>query len=246
MFDEKFKKIIGVFAVVLALYVMILTYNEFLKSKYTGKEFAPTSTISVNATGEVFAKPDIATVSLSVVKEARAVVDAQKQNTEAINKITKFLKDSGVEDKDLKTTGYNIYPLYDYLEKQGRVFKGYEVRQSLEVKIRKIDEAGKILSGAAEAGANEVSGLSFKIDDEEALKRVARKQAIDKAKEKAEQLAKDLNIDLLRLVNFSESGDMPMYMTAKAEGIGMGGSAPEIPTGENKISVTVNLTYEIR
>lgn len=245
MINEKLQKVLIVLAAVLAVFVAVKAYNGFLEGKYIGKEFAPTSTISVSATGEVFAKPDIAQISLSVIKEAKTVIDAQKQNSEAINKITKFLKDSGVEDKDIKTTGYNIYPLYDYIEKQGRVFRGYEVRQSLEVKIRKIDDAGKILAGAAEAGANEVSGLSFKVDDEEVLKREARKQAIDKAKEKAGQLAKDLNINLLRLVNFSESGDAPIYMM-RAEGTGGGAVAPEIPTGENKISISVNLTYEIR
>ena len=249
MFDEKFKKIISVFGIILSLYVAVLAFNAVQEGRYIGKEINPTNTINISATGEVFAAPDVANFSVSVVKEAKTAVDAQNQNAEAINKIVKFLKDSGIEDKDVKTSGYNIYPKYDYLEHQGQVFKGYEVTQSLDVKVRKIDEAGKILSGAVEMGANQVGGINLAIDNEDALKRAARQAAINEAKQKADDLVKDLGVNLGRLVSFSESSGgypTPLYGMMKAEGLGGGATAPEIPTGENKISVSVNLTYEIR
>ena len=249
MFDEKFKKIISVFAIILSFYVVILAYNGFLEGKYIGKEIAPVNTINVSATGEIFAKPDIAQISVSVVREAKTAIDAQNQNTEAMNKIVKFLKDSKIDDKDIKTTGYNIYPKYDYIERVGQVLKGYEVSQTLDVKVRKIDEAGKILSGVVERGANQVGGINLAIDNEDALKREARQKAITEAKRKANDLEKDLGVNLGRLVSFSESfggGPVPLYGIMKAEGMGGAAVAPEIPTGENKINVSVNLTYEIR
>lgn len=250
MFDEKFKKIISMFAIILSLYVIVLIYNSFLESKYIGKDVNPTNTINVSATGEVFAVPDVANFSVSVVKEAKTALDAQNKNAEAINKIVKFLKDSGIEDKDIKTSGYNIYPKYDYLEYQGQVFRSYEATQTLDVKVRKIDDAGKILSGAVEMGANQVSGINLAIDDEDALKREARQKAIIEAKQKADDLVKDLGVSLGKLVSFSESSGgypMPLYGMGMAKEAGVGGAvAPDIQKGENKISVSVSLTYEIR
>ena len=102
MFDEKFKKIISAFLTILSLYVIVLAYNGFQESKYIGKDASLSNTINVNATGEVFAAPDVANFSVSVVKEAKTALEAQNQNAEAINKIVKFLKDSGIEDKDIK------------------------------------------------------------------------------------------------------------------------------------------------
>ena len=249
MFDEKFKKIISMLAVVLSLYVLVLAYNGILESRYAGKDVNPANIINVSAVGEVFAAPDVANFSVSVVKEAKTALEAQNQNAEAINKIVKFLKESGIEDKDMKTSGYNIYPKYDYLENRGQVFRGYEATQSLDVKVRKIDDAGKILSGAVEMGANQVGGINLAIDNEDALKRAARQAAISEAKQKAEELVKDLGVRLGKLVSFSEStGGYPIsiYGLAKETGIGGGAVAPDIQKGENKISVSVNLTYEIR
>jgi uncharacterized protein YggE len=249
MINEKLQKILIVLVVVLIFFVVVKAYNEFLEGKYIGKEIAPVNTINISATGEVFAKPDIAQISVSVVREEKTAVDAQNQNTEAMNKIVKFLKDSKIDDKDVKTTGYNIYPKYDYIERVGQVLKGYEVSQTLDVKVRKIDEAGKILSGAVERGANQVGGINLAIDNEDALKREARQKAITEAKRKANDLEKDLGVNLGRLVSFSESFGgypIPVYGMMKTEGVGGAASAPEIPTGENKISVSVSLTYEIR
>ena len=103
---------------------------------------------------------------------------------------------------------------------------------------------------SARWGASNVSGLSFSIDDEELLKEDARKLAIDDAKENAEILAGNLGVKLVRIINFSESGYFPIYrqkFSAEAVSMdGIGGVAPEIPTGENKIISQVNIVYEIR
>ena len=158
------------------------------------------------------------------------------------------MKESLVEDKDIKTTNYNIYPRYDWIEKIGRVFRGYAVTQTLEIKIRKIDKAGEILAGITKAGANQVGGVSFVIDDEEAAKRDARQKAIADAKTKAEQLAKDLGVKIVRLMSFSENGGNYPYPVYKSEAMGIGGAepAPAVPAGENTVTVNVSLTYEIK
>jgi uncharacterized protein len=235
----------GIFIIVLIFYFGVKTFNE------TDNNMDQQNVISVAGLGEVFAKPDIAEISLSVEKEAVLVIDAQKSATDAANKVVAFLKQSGIEDKDIKTTNYNIYPRYDYL-KTGQVLRGYVVSQTLDVKIRKIDDAGKILGGATLAGANQVGGINFTIDDMEAVKREARQAAINDAKEKAKQLAKDLGVRMGKLINYSENGNgyiLPMY-SDKTSVLGMGGGVeapvPQIPSGENKVTINVTLTYGIK
>lgn len=221
--------------------------NEIKSGEYIGQGLSSVNTISVSGKGEIFIKPDIAKISVSVEKQAISVADAQNQATEVINKVVAFLKESGVEDKDIKTTNYNIYPRYDYLEKTGSVFRGYVVDQTLEAKIRKIDEAGKILAGVTQSCANQVGGISFTIDDEEGVKQEARQKAIADAKTKANQLAKDLSIKLGRLISFFESGNggiIPLRM--EASGLGAAPAAPAVPTGENTVTVNISLTYEIK
>lgn len=248
MLDSNLQKLLRLLVIVLAFFLTIEAYNSFQESKYVGKDIMPANTITVSATGEAFAKPDIARISVSVVKEAKTVLGAQKSHTEAMNKVTAFLKNSGIEDKDIKTSAYNIYPQYDYLRDKGNVFRGYQITQTLDVKIKNLEKVGEILGGVTEAGANQVGGINFIVDDEDAMKREARKEAIDKAKQKAAQIGQDLGVKFGRLTSFYESsGDFPIYRSY-AEGIGGGdpAPAPEVPSGENKVTVTVNLTYEIK
>jgi hypothetical protein len=164
----------------------------------------------------------------------------------------------GVPERDLKTTSFNIYPRYEYMKIQPeiypyppgkRVLVGYEISQRLQVKIRDLTKVGKIIEEATAAGANEVGDLQFTIDKEDELKAQARKEAIDKAKAKAKELAKQLDIKLVRISNFSESGSSPIFYRAE-NAMGTGGGLgpapiPQIETGENKISVTVTITYDI-
>lgn len=235
----------GAFIIVLIVYFGVKSFNEI------DNRPDQQNAISVTGNGEVFVKPDVAQISLTVEKEAVSVIGAQEAATQAINKVVAFLKESKIEDKDIKTTNYNIYPRYDYLERSGRVLRGYVVSQTLDVKIRKIDEAGKILGGATMAGANQVGGINFTVDDMEAIKRQARQEAINDAKEKAKQLVKDLEVRMGRLINYSEGGNnwIPLPYATRESALGMGGGgeiAPEIPSGENKVTISVTLTYQIK
>ena len=239
-----FKILIGVLLVVLIIFIGAKAKNEIRNEMKISES---QRTITVSADGKVFAKPDIGQISLGVNNEAKTVSEAQKQSTSAINKIMDFLKKSGVEDKDIKTTNYIIYPVYDYTERK-QTLRGYSVSQNIEVKIRDLTKSGDIIAGAADSGANIVGGLNFTIDDPDALKAEAQKQAIEKARAKAKELASNLGVRLSKLINFSENGYMPPIYYAKSEALGMGGGSatPSIPTGENEITSTVSLTYEIK
>lgn len=248
--DNKLSLSLTILAIVMVIFIGAQAYNTVKSSEYIGKDIITNNTILIDATGEAFGKPDVAQVNVSVVKKAYTVLEAQKAHAESMNKVIQYLKESGIEEKDIKTTNYNIYPQYDYLKNQGSVFRGYEITQTLQVKIRNLDKVGEILGGVTNAGANQVGGVNFVIDDEDALVAEARKQAIEKAKSKADQLAEDLDVKIVRLVSFSESnGASPYYKNYEAYGLGgeiASAPSPELPAGENQINVTVYLTYEIK
>ncbi|HEY4489676.1 MAG TPA: SIMPL domain-containing protein [Candidatus Paceibacterota bacterium] len=258
-------KFIPLLAVVLSLFLVVQTLNAL---RDYGSGDLPKNVITVEGSGEVFAPPDIAEFNFSVNSEGKDIKEAQSKVTTKIDAAVKSLKDAGVLEKDIKTTDYNAYPKYEYSQSVcpavssisgapvycppgKQVLVGYEVNQTISVKVRKVDDAGKLLELVANAGVTNVSGLSFTIDDEEKLQRQARQMAIDEAKEKAKVLAKDLGVRLVRIVSFNESGNYPtpIYFGREAA-MGMGGDAqvkaPSVPTGENKITSNVTITYEIR
>ncbi|HEU5114634.1 MAG TPA: SIMPL domain-containing protein [Candidatus Paceibacterota bacterium] len=232
--------------------------SELKSMKYIGTGIASADTITVSGEGDVIAPPDIATFTFTVQEEGPSVPDAQKKATDNMNAILAYLKKSGVEDRDVKTDSYNIYPRYEYHQTANMPYYGggtqvlaaYVVSQTVEIKVRKLDQAGTLLSGIGEFGASNVSGLSFSVDNETQVERQARDKAIADAKEQAQSLAQSLGVSLVRIVSFNEANNRPMPIYyAKADAVmGMGGaeSAPSLPTGENKITSNVTITYEIK
>lgn len=218
--------------------------------------------ITVSGEGEILAKPDIGNFTFSVQAKGDDAAAAQEQSATAINAILAYLKDQGVDDKDIKTQNYNLSPNYRYEERiclnEGycppgeRVIDGYQVSQSVSVKVRDLDNSGTLIAGVGELGATNISGLSFTIDDMDELQAEARELAIADAKAKAEVLAEDLGLKISKIVGFSEvGGGYPeMYQARSAVmAFDMAEEAKieaELPTGENTIAQTVSITFEMK
>lgn len=218
------------------------------------------STISVSGEGEIVIVPDVATFSFTVSADAANVSAAQTAVTDKVNAITDALKDMGVEEKDIKTTDYSVWPKYTYQSApctqfscppSRQVADGYTANHSLSVKVRKTENAGQALGVAGDNGATNISGITFTVDDPEQVREEARSMAIEDARSKAKVLAKDLGVRLVRVVSYYDNtqdgrmpygmgGDMLMFREQAAS------SAPTIPQGENKVTVQVNVVYEIR
>ena len=263
-YQKDFKKVIRwSFVLVLALtfFLIVLSVNALKEFAYIGRGVFPNETLSVTGEGEVFATPDIAQFTFTVTEEADSVALAQETVTEKINTALSVLKGLSVEDRDIKTTGYNAYPRYTYPETlcangfcppREQILSGYEVSQTISVKIRNTEKAGGALSGVAGAGISNISGLQFVIDDQDLLMAEARSKAIADAKEKVKRLADDLGVHVKKVVNFSESfgGPYPTYESAYAKdglgGDGVVASVPQLPSGENTIKIQVYITYEIK
>lgn len=245
--------VLTILGLILAIYFGVGIFNKIKENKYIGQNTEFKNTIVISETEEVSAKPDLAVVNLMVTNEADTVQSAMAENTEKMNNIIQEMKNLKVEEKDLKTASYNIYPRYEYeRDKFGhstgkRTLVGYEINQSLEVKIRDMQKVGEIIQKGTEAGANDVGNLYFTIDNQEELKKQARKKAITKAKEKAQNLASQLGVKLGKIANFSENYYIPRYESQDYALKGMGGAseAPNIETGESEISVSIAITYEI-
>ncbi len=239
--------------------MVVLAVNHIKAFRYIGKDTSFANTISVSGEGEAIGIPDIATFSFGASATDLAVNKAQEKVTTTIDKALDFLSAQGIEDRDIKTTNYSIYPRYEYTQSlcvQGncppsgrRTLAGYEVTQTIGVKVRDTQKVGALLGGLGELGVSNVSGVSFSIDDEDVLIREARKEAIQDAREKAEALARDLGVRLGSVVSFSEGGGIPYYAKAESFDSAMGNAspaAPSVPAGESTITSYVNITYEIR
>ena len=260
--------------VALTLFVVVEIFSSLKEFGYIGGAVPATNTITVEGDEEAFVAPDTATITFTVKEEAKTPIAAQKLASEKIKKGTEAAIKRGFKEKDIKTTNYFTNPKYEYTyqpvicradycpphtgKNQSKII-GYEITQTTEVKAREIGEEGRLdslnglLEDLANIAATEVSGPNFNIDEESAekIKIEIREKAIKEAKEKAEVLAEQLDVDLVRIVSFSENGYYPWFAKSAVAGYGMGGdgyqeSAPALSPGEEKIVSRINITYEIR
>ncbi len=258
---ERLRKFIVIIAGLLIAFLAVQVLAGVAGLRYIGAGITPGNTISVSGYGEALAVPDIATFSFSVVSEKPTVAAAQADATTKANATTAYLKAAGLDAKDIQTSDYSVSPMYDYVQKAcangycpggEQVLRGYQVRQTTTVKVRDTAKAGDLLGGVGEKGATEVSGLQFTFDDPNQVEDEARQKAIADAKAKAEELAKQLGVSIVRVVSFSESGSgVPMPYAYGRGGATMNQAAdakavPEISTGQNKVTSNVSVTYEIR
>lgn len=211
---------------------------------------------TVRGEGKVTTKPDIAEFSISVSTEGKTtnLAETQKENAEKNNAIIAFIKESGVKDDDIKTSGYSIEPRYEYpncayssICPPAKIV-GYTVRNAVNVKIRDFEKISPILSGVVLRGANNLSGPSFGIDDEDELKSEAREEAIGKAKKEALKIAKASGVRVGRIMSINEdySPVYPVYRSyMKAMDNEAATPAPVIEPGSEEITVNVTIVYEI-
>jgi uncharacterized protein YggE len=242
---------------ILALFLLAQTITT---AENFGRPSIPaTDTITVNGDGQATLAPDVAHVSFSVQNTAPDVASAQAATTKQANAAIAFVKSQGIADADVKTLSYNISPQYSYVNPcvPGALcpaytgtpkITGYQVSESIQVKIRDLISVGTFLAGIGKLEVQNVSGPDFALDDSSAGYDAARADAITKAKIQADLLAKQLGVHLGKIVNFSESsggGAYPVY----SAGVSLDSKAaptPVVPVGDNTYSASVSVTYEIR
>lgn len=270
---QTIKNILGV-AIVIG--ILIFGFVAFSYVNYYGKSIQPSSFRSFSAAGEgkVVAIPDVAAFTFSVVTEGdKDVAALQTKNTDKVNKTIDFVKSSGVDAKDIKTQGYDISPRYQYSTcreispinlptgADTSVSKvcppaeivGYTITQTVQVKARDFTKVGDILSGVVSRGVNNVSQLSFQIDDPSAVQEQARELAIQKAKARAKKIAATAGFSMGRLLSVDEgyspyqvyNSRMNSNLTDAAMPESAKAPSPTVEPGTQEVTVDVTLRYEI-
>jgi len=247
-------KNLTIVAFLIFLSIVIIYSLFFGPIKKFSDSLMPVRTITVSAEGKVIVSPDMARISFAVVSEGVDPKTISQENIKNINTAIDYLKTKGIEEKDIKTTQYNLSPKYEYDEKTRKTFiSGYTLTQNVLVKIRDLNKVAEVISGLTEVGINRIDSISFEIDEPEKYLAEARNQAFEKAKKKAEEMALKNSVKLGKVINFSEwEPTTRPYDNLKTLGMGgEGGVAapsvlPKIQPGSEEITINVNVTYEIK
>jgi uncharacterized protein YggE len=212
-------------------------------------------TISVTGTGHVTSPPDLAIIDSGVVTSAPAARDAVHANTDAMAAMVSRLKDMGIADRDLQTSGFSINPQYQHFRpREGQPapppkIVSYEVRNMLTVRIRDLEATGAILDAIVSDGANQMNGITFTIDDSTSLMQTARERAVADARARAEVLTEGLGVSLGRVLSISEgriNRPTPQPRMARMEMAMVSDSAPvPVEAGEQQLTATVSVTWEL-
>jgi uncharacterized protein len=225
------------------------------------EDTTPLRTITVVGHGEVKAKPDIATLNLGVEVTAPTVSEAMAEANARMKTILAAMKALGIADKDVQTSNFSINferreptapaPSEATPAKPGspQAPAGvYRVNNMVQVTVRDLNKVGDVLDSAVEAGANNVWGISFGLDNTDALEAQAREKAVADARARAESLAKLNNVAVGDVIAISEligGGPSPIYADA-ASFKGMGGGGTPVESGELTFSTQIQTVYGIR
>ncbi len=209
-------------------------------------------TLSVSGSGTVSVTPDIAYINVGVHTENADLSTAVNQNNTQTQTLIESLKKAGIADADIQTSNFNIYTMnqgYDKVTGQPIDGKVYAVDNTVYVTVRDLSKLGSLLSTGINSGANNINGITFDVADKSKAFAEARKAALADAGAVAAELAKNANLKLggIQSLNYVHaSNPLPLY------GMGGGGaqasSVSDVPVqpGKLQVSVTVDVTYELK
>lgn len=210
--------------------------------------------LTVSADGRTSRKPDLAVFSAGVTSTGKTAGQALTANSADMAKVIAALKGAGIAERDIQTSNLSLNPVYadmsrqpaaNPLEQQIPRIIGYQVSNTVTVKQRNLAQFGKVIDTLVTAGANQVNGPSFQVDEPDAALDEARVEAIKKARERANLYAGATGLKVLRLISISESGGysppMPMYRMAAQDSA----AAAPIAAGEVSLSMNVTVQFEL-
>ena len=198
----------------------------------------------------VDAAPDIVTIGAGVSTQANTAVEALRTNSVEMRQVIDRILALGIAEEDIQTSGINLNAQYDYDQpSRQQVFRGYQVSNRVSVKLREIEETGRVLDALVAAGATDLSGPSFGIEDDEAAKETARERAIVRARERANAYAKMVGYDGVRVLAISESiqggGPPPRPMMVQATARSEMADSPPVQPGQVSTGVNITIKYEM-
>jgi len=235
--------------------VSVLASIYLVVAMFSLDDYTYEDAISVIGTAEVVAVPDIASFNFTISEAAESIEVAQNMVVAKNSSAVDYLKEIGVEETDIKTESYRVYPKYEWISEPctrnicppgNRKLVGYEVSQTTLVKVRDTSKTGDILSELGKRGLSYIGDLYFDVDDPQALEEEARNRAIENAKRKAEELSEKLGVKLDDIIGFSEDVVPIGYDGPTFETLDFGAKMNSgIQAGEQDVYSTVYITYEI-
>lgn len=236
--------------------VMAFGASGFVSSEAQAADDSLPRTITVVGEGTVNIKPDIVNTNIGVEMVKPSLKEAVGEARQTMNAVMLALKEQGVEEKDIQTSGFSIWIERPYSSEGASMDTEnmlYHVSNQASVNIRDMDKVEDVLSAAIDAGANNIYGINFSVDDPSKLESEARKKAVADAKAKADELASFTGVKVGQVVGVSEviGGGGGYYAggfnrgVEMASGMGGGGGGPISP-GELKLTLNLQVTYSIQ
>lgn len=205
------------------------------------------TTLNLAAYGETKVAPDMAAINLGVMTEAATAQAAMQANATRMNQVMASLKRSGIAAKDIQTSQLSIEPQYVYEQNQPPKLTGYRATNQVTVTVHDLARLGQAVDATVAAGANQMGGINFGLEDPTAAENAAREAAVKALAAKADLYAKATGYRVLRLVSLSEGGSMspppPMPMAAMSARFEKADTA--VSPGEVKVRVDVGGVYEL-
>jgi len=205
--------------------------------------------IELSVYESVTAEPDLVTIGAGVTSHARTAVEAMRLNAREMQSVIDQIRALGVPDEDIQTTGINLNAQYDYdRANQRQVFRGYQVSNRVSVRLRDVQETGTALDALVVAGATDLSGPTFSIEDDTEAKALARERAIERAQQRAGSYAAMFGYDGIKVLSVSESirgrgPSGPIAQRSVAESAAVA-TAPVQP-GQVSTGVSLSIKYEM-
>ncbi|MGG1400612.1 SIMPL domain-containing protein [Bacillus salipaludis] len=200
--------------------------------------------IKVTGEGELAVQPDMANVNLGVMTENKVLMEAQQQNSEAVNKLIQSLLSLGVPQKNLQTFDYRIDSEYDF-DQGKQTFRAYKVTYILKVKLEDLTSIGRVIDTAVQNGANYVANVQFSLKNQDRIYQKALSLALTKAIEKAKTIANTLRVTLNPTPNMViEGGTLPPPILNPQMTYVKGISSTQFEPGELIVKATISAEFE--
>lgn len=204
--------------------------------------------ITVPGRGTVRVDPDVATIRFGAVVVRPTAGDARSAAAATMGGVIDALTGGGVDRRDLRTTLVGLDAVREYGQDGSARVTGYQLNNTIEATVRKIDTVGSVIDAALAAGATSMDGLTFRLADPTEALAEARRRAVADARARAVTLAAEAGVTLGPVVAITEGGALPpgpprpmaeMRMKAAAD------IATPVEAGTNELEIGVTVSFEI-
>jgi uncharacterized protein len=203
------------------------------------------NTLIVRGQGEVSARPDVAYTTVGVITEGKRAQDASQANAAGTQRVMEALRKQGIAEKDIQTSNYSVQPRYENRPNREPVIVGYQVSNQVRATVRDLTKVGPVIDAALEAGANNIYGVSFGLQDRARFTADALTEAVQEARRKADTLARAAGVRILGIAQIQEGTTARLPIVQEQMEFAARAAATPISPGELTVNAAVTITFNI-